>query len=444
MNDFKSSFYAHLHTLVENLHRKKFLLTISGGKDSVALAHLFYQLQLSFSLAHCNFHLRGEDSNNDMKFVQDLAKKWQIPLYVKEFDTLAEQQKTDKSIEMVARELRYHWFDEIGASFDYIVTAHHANDNAETVLLNLTRGTGLKGMIGIPEINGKYLRPLLPFTVDDILQYVEDEHLSYCIDQTNFSEIFHRNRMRHTVLPALTSINPQIIATFTRNIHHFQQQFNFLQYEIEQYRNRFTEKNDHQFSINIRELTSHPYASLLLYEFLKPYHFSFLVTREIFKALEGESGKTFFSPTHTLVKNRDTLIVQKREENQPLNFSFQTIEELTNYGFSVDLQLNNGTVIYGRNPNIIYVDAKKLQSPFQLRNWETGDYFYPFGMRGKKKLSDFFVDQKIDKFSKYQTPLLCSNGEIVWVVGLRADNRFKIDAQTTHYYKIIYHGRIGK
>ena len=168
MNDFKSSFYAHLRTLVENLHRKKFLLTISGGKDSVALAHLFYQLQLSFSLAHCNFHLRGEDSNNDMKFVRDLAKKWQIPLYVKEFDTLAEQQKTDKSIEMVARELRYHGFDEIGASFDYIVTAHHANDNAETVLLNLTRGTGLKGMIGIPEINGKYLRPLLPFTVDDI------------------------------------------------------------------------------------------------------------------------------------------------------------------------------------------------------------------------------------------------------------------------------------
>lgn len=441
MDKLVSSFYNHLKDLIGTPDGKRFLLTVSGGKDSVAVTHLFHELNLTFEIAHCNFHLREDDSNLDMQFVKELAEKWNISLHIKEFDTFNKQKQSGKSIEMVARELRYSWFDEIGQHFDYIVTAHHANDNAETILLNLTRGTGLKGLTGIPAINGKYIRPLLLFSSAEIMQYIERHNLTFRTDKSNFSEEYQRNRIRHSVIPQLEEINPQLIATFSQNIAHFQQQYAFFTHEIERYRSNIMSKNDNNYYLNIEKLLTLPDAELILFELLKPFDFSSSTIQEIYQALGGQPGKQFFSPTHILVKNRNELIIRQKEDNAKINIKFESIEKLEKFGFNIDLQDYTKDITFHRDPQTIYIDAKKLHSPLTLRNWEDGDFFYPFGMKGKKKLSDFFVDQKVDLHSKRDILILCSQSDIVWVIGYRADNRFGIDANTKQYYKITYHGR---
>ena len=225
----KESFYNNLKKLVGLPQDNTFLLAVSGGGDSVVMTHLFHSCGLKFAIAHCNFHLRGDDSDEDMRFVQKLAAEYGVQLFVKEFDTLNIQKESGKSVEMVARDLRYHWFEEVGQDYGFIVTAHHANDNAETLLLNLCRGTGLKGLAGIPARNGRYIRPLLPFPADELHNYATRHNLSFRTDQSNFSEQYQRNKIRLSVLPKLAEINPDLIPTLTRNTDHFRQQYDQTQ-----------------------------------------------------------------------------------------------------------------------------------------------------------------------------------------------------------------------
>lgn len=436
----EKAFYNHLESLVGPPQQRSYLLAVSGGCDSMVMAHLFYLCGLHFAIAHCNFHLRGNDSNEDMQFVQQLAANYNVQFFVKEFDTIGTQKNSGKSVEMVARELRYQWFDKIGQAFDFTVTAHHANDNAETLLLNLCRGTGLKGLTAIPAQNGKYIRPLLPFTSDELHHYAKLHQLPFRTDKTNFSEQFHRNKIRLSIIPKLTEINPDLIHTFTQNTEHFRQQYNFYHRQITAFEQEMVSTNGDETRISIQKLLNNPDKELLLFEFLKKYNFTAATSHSIACQLEGTTGKLFFSDTHCLLKDREYLIIKKKESPEETEIIVHTIKELEKIGFTVETHEVNGSVPFERDPNVLYVDAAKLIFPLTLRHWHHGDSFQPFGMYGTKKISDLFKDAKSNRFDKQKTWILCCKDQIVWVVGLRSDHRFRIDFDTKQFYKIRYHG----
>lgn len=444
MNNLEQRFLEQLHILVPKAEQSKFLLAVSGGKDSVVLAHLFAATTLCFDIAHCNFHLRGNDSDEDELFVTNLAKTLDKKLFVKHFDTLTIHKDSDGSIEMVARQLRYDWFHELSSNYDYVVTAHTANDNAETLILNLCRGTGLKGLTGIPPKNGKIIRPLLTFSTQEILQYIEKQNLTFQTDRTNLSEEYNRNKVRLSILPELEKINPQILSILCQNIAHFNQQYSFYFNEIQNIKNEITFTKEDIFYISISKLELRKDAELLLYEFLKSYGFQPEQCSMIYQNLALQTGKVFLSPTHILLKNRDFLMVKRKDDDEEGVIVCESVEELATKGFSITLMERQPQPHFDHNENTLYIDAEKLHFPIEIRGWREGDWFCPFGMCGKQKLSDFFNNNKVDRFQKSQIPLLCIDNQIVWIIGMRADNRFRVTESTTHYYKIVYHGTLRK
>jgi tRNA(Ile)-lysidine synthase len=433
----KTQFYQELLHLAPDAESVRFLLAVSGGCDSVVLAQLFASCSLYFDIAHCNFHLRGEESNKEMVFVQKLPFLTTQKVFIKEFDTLGIQKKSGKSIEMVARELRYQWFEEVGKDYDYIVTAHHANDNAETVLMNLLRGTGLRGMCGIPQKNGKIIRPLLRFNAYDIEEYAQEQGIAYCVDSSNLEDVFLRNRIRHHVIPELEKMNPNVMEIFSRNSNLFLQQTKFFDAHIQQYKNQLLNETEDRITICIDALMNDESRTLILYELINPFGFSADDVENILNTSNSTSGKQFFSNTHVLIKDRIHFIIEKKEGKNEENIIIYSIEELENHGFLVEKISNNTSTKVTKDTNVIYVDAQKLNFPLTIRNWEKGDFFYPFGMKTKKKLSDFFTDLKIDLLEKQKIRLLCSQNQIVWIINYRADERFRVDEGTQSYYKIL-------
>ena len=442
MMPLEARFLEHLQTLVPDAAHAHYLLAVSGGKDSTALAHLFQHHALSFEIAHCNFHLRGEDSDKDEQFVRELASTMGKKLHVKQFHTLETQQGSGKSVEMVAREQRYEWFSTLCPEADYVVTAHHADDNAETLLLNLTRGTGLKGMTGIPDRNGRLLRPLLPFTSEEILHYLHEKNIPFRTDQTNFSTQYQRNKIRHEVLPVLRELNPEIIHTLCNNISVFKQQYHFYLSEIQRNLSEIVIKKDDKHYISCKKLLATNYAELLLYEALKEYNFTASQVKDIIKNLGGISGKTFLSSTHIVLKDREFLIVKKRGEEEFPHTLCRNLAELVALGFEIEEFSMEQPPQFPAPKHTIYIDADKMEFPVLVRAWEEGDTFVPFGMNGKQKVSDLFNNLKINRLKKKQIPILLIGDKVAWVVGIRADHRFRITTQTQHYYKITYHGTI--
>lgn len=435
-------FRQHINELVDSAPSKTFLLAVSGGADSSVLAYLFAHCQLNFAIAHCNFHLRGEESNLDMMLTQRMAQDYGVTYFEKEFNTKVEQEKSGDSIEMVARNLRYTWFKEIGIEYDYIVTAHHANDNAETVLLNLSRGTGLKGLTGIPEQNGKILRPLLPFSAQQIRQFAAEKNIAFRNDSSNFSDTFHRNKIRLSVIPKLEEVNPQLIQTFSHNSQILRQQYQFYQHQIEKIKNDLVQIQGEETIIPLDKLSLLDDKILILNEILRNYGFNEDNVKQIIHSEQGPSGKKFLSSTHVLVKDRNNLIINHLISDTHHSIIINSWEELSLYGFQTYQCSINQKPIFENNPNIIYVDETKINFPLILRHWKSGDFFFPFGMKGSKKLSDFFTNQKIDILTKDKIWLLCDGEKIIWVVGFRSDDRFKIDNKTTNYIKIKYNESI--
>ncbi|MCL2289217.1 MAG: tRNA lysidine(34) synthetase TilS [Bacteroidetes bacterium] len=432
----KEQFYQELLFLAPDAESAHFLLAVSGGRDSVVLAHLFANYGLNFDVAHCNFHLRGGESNKEMFFVQNLPFLTTQKVFVKEFNTMAIQQKSGKSIEMVARELRYQWFEEIGENYDYIVTAHHANDNTETVLMNLLRGTGLRGMCGIPQKNGKIIRPLLRFSNSVIERYVREQEIDFCIDSSNLTDEFLRNKIRHHVIPELEKINPNFIEIFSKNSNLFLQQTKFFDAQVQQYKKQLLKETEGRISIPIDALKDDENRSLILYEILNPFGFNADDVENILKSIDATPGKQFLSDTHILIKDRTHFIIEKKEEKNDEGIIINSIEELEKYGFLVEKISCDSNFKLLKSPNVIYVDTKKLIFPLTIRNWKKGDYFYPFGMKTKKKLSDFFTDLKVDLLEKQKIRLLCSGNQIVWIINYRADDRFRIDEKTEFCYSL--------
>jgi tRNA(Ile)-lysidine synthase len=434
----KELFLLVINKLVEHPEKAKFLLAVSGGKDSSVLAHLFAESKLHFDMAHCNFHLRDQASDEDMAFVMKLSLEYHCGFLVKEFYHDDFEKIRGKSTEMIARELRYRWFEEIGKNYDFIVTAHHANDNAETLLLNLSKGTGLKGLTAIPEVNGKIIRPLLSFKSSDIENYIQKNNLFWQMDVTNLTTQYQRNKIRWNVIPPLEEINPSLISTMTQNIDIFKRQYNYYKERIEADKKKILQKKGKNFVIDIKTIENSPHVQLLLYEILSDFGFHFSTVHDIQNSLNGHSGKTFFAQNFILLKDRNQLIIKEKIKIKTKPLLIKNVKDAAKYGFQITSHQHFTPDKIENNNNVIYVDSHKIDFPLTVRYWQNGDYFFPFGMKGKKKLSDFFNDLKLDIFTKRDIPILCHQDKIIWVAGYRADNRYRVESED--YYRIEYAG----
>lgn len=438
----KESFISALKQLAPNYETANFLLAVSGGVDSCVMTHLFAFSNLNFDIAHCNFHLRGEDSNTDMHFVlHEMIPSFKnstskVPhIFVKEFDTYEEQKKSGKSIEMVARDLRYAWFHELSSKYDYICTAHHANDNAETLILNLTRGAGYNGLNGIPPKNGKIIRPLLPFTSNQIKEYAQRNQIPFRVDLSNLEDHYQRNRIRNQVIPILETINPSVVHTFSKNIGFFNAQYRFYKNQINTIKEQLLHQNrEQEWSINIADILVQPEPMLILFEILSDFHFNYSTVEQLFQQLEGESGKQFFAENYTLIKDRTQLLIYSRTLQKDQNLIvIESVEDFKKINIEFEIVKNEPNFAFNNKLQIAYFDLDKIQFPLVIRKWKEGDLFQPLGMKGKMKLSDFFINQKFSLFEKQNVPILSTSSEpssILWIMGHRTDDRAKVTKQT--------------
>lgn len=412
----------------------KILLAVSGGRDSVLLAELFKASGFNFGIAHCNFGLRDAESQRDEHFVRLLASAMEVPLHVTGFDTRKYAAEQQVSTQMAARTLRYDWFAEIlqTGGYDYIAVAHHLDDAVETVLLNLVRGTGIAGLHGIPPKRGKIIRPLLFLTRAGIDALIESEGLDYVEDSSNLSTDYARNKIRLEVMPRLREINPSLEHTFDRNIRRFSETELVLQQAVlAAGEGLFEQRNGGIWLPAAKVRALHP-GRLLLAGLLKPYGFTEAVAEEILQALDKQSGTSFYSRSCRLTINRDYLVISPADPDElPVNTLIHPGDR------SVSLHDRTLTITFTDplhfrgNPDRAFTDADKLVFPLVIRSWQQGDRFMPLGMDRFKKLSDLFIDQKVPVPEKANIPVLVNgNGEVVWVAGLRQDNRYKVTAST--------------
>ena len=429
------------------LSSNKILLTVSGGVDSVVMCNLFHNAGIKFGIAHCNFQLRGKESDGDEKFVENLADKYGVPFYCKQFDTKKYSKEHHISTQMAARTLRYNWFQEIRKKegYTYIATAHHQDDSIETFFINLIRGTGIAGLHGILPKQGKIIRPLLFANKEDILKFSAKQDLSYREDSSNASDKYMRNKIRHSIVPVLRELNPKIETTISSTIKRLQDVETIYKSEIEKQRLNIVSEKDGSIFISIEKLKKLNPISSYLYEFLKPFNFNESHIEEIINCLDGESGKQFFSATHKLIKDRKDLIIGENTYKLITKAHSSEIVTEESGGFLLDDALVifkefENIYTFDKSPDTATVDYDKLVFPLELRKWKQGDTFYPLGMKGKKKLSDFFIDNKVPLNQKENTWLLTSEGKIVWVVGMRIDERFKVTGKT----KKLYFGKLIK
>lgn len=418
----------------------KILVGVSGGRDSVALLDILIKLGYQCTVAHCNFHLRGEESDRDEKFVQQLSFNLNIPYYSVDFDTVNYAKQKNISIEMAARELRYSWFTSLAKKINAqaIAIAHHADDNVETLLMHLVRGTGLKGLTGISPKNGLIVRPLLCCTRNEINEYIKNNNLSFIEDSTNQSVDFQRNKIRLQVIPLLEEINPSVKKVLSESIERFSEINTFYENAIEKIKKQLLTVDNDQLKINIDLLCKQASPKTILFEILHPYGFNESIVQDIEKHLHDESGKIFYSPTHYLIKDRKYLIISNKiKKNETTFFITENDSEISfPIHLSITRKKKEQNFVISKDNRIIQIDASLIQYPLTLRRWTNGDTFFPFGMNRQKKLSDFFIDQKLNLKQKAETWLLLSQNQIVWVVGLRLDNRFKITESTQEVLEI--------
>lgn len=417
----------------------KLIVAVSGGADSVALLHLLINLGYECVVAHCNFHLRGKESDNDAKFVFELASKLQLPFFIKDFDTKAYAQTHKLSIEMSARELRYNWFEQlrIEQKAAAIAVAHHADDVVETFLMNITRGTGIHGLTGIKPRNGNIIRPLLHITRSEIEDYLKTLQQAFVNDYTNEEQIFTRNKIRHSLIPLFEAINPSFKNTIQATIKRLSEVETLYNKQIENLLPTLIQPYNEGFSIDSELLQKQPAINSFLHEILSPLGFSQANVQSLIKSLNGKSGKQFYSSTHRIIKDRQLIIVEPIQEKEDTIYYIEKNQrELTT---PIHLSFNYSTtnkLVINKEKCVAYIDANKLEFPLLLRKWQKGDFFIPFGMKGKKKLSDFFIDKKYNLTKKENTWLLFSEKNLVWIVGEEIDNRYRITAISREILKI--------
>lgn len=393
----------------------KILVTLSGGADSVALLRLLLSFGYTCEAAHCNFHLRGEESDRDEAFVRRLCTEQQIPLHTIHFETKRVAEERHISIEMAARDLRYEWFEKIriqcGATV--IAVAHHQDDSVETLLLNLIRGTGINGLRGIHPKNGYIVRPLLCLGREEITGYLNSIGQDYVTDSTNLQDEYTRNKIRLNLIPMMQEINPSVKESILNTAEHLSDAAILYKKCIEEGKVRVqTEKG-----ICIDALMHEPAPETLLFEILHPLGFNATQVTDLYHALNGQPGKVFMTDGWRVLKDREYLLVE------PLQEAIPPVLEMKEYIYTPDF-------IIPRDKETACLDADKLLSPLSLRLWQQGDSFVPFGMKGRKKVSDYLTNRKLPLSQKEQQWVLCCGNDIVWLVEERTDNRFRVDENT--------------
>ena len=411
----------------------KVLAAVSGGKDSVLMVHLLKAAGYNFGIAHCNFQLRGDEALGDQQFCADLAKQLNVPFYTINFDTLKHVTDNKVSTQMAARQLRYQWFEEIRQQQGYavIALAHHQNDAIETILLNLTRGTGIAGLHGILPKNGLLVRPLLFLNRDEINHLIEKDKIPYVEDSSNSSTKYARNKIRLEVIPKLKELNPALENTFNNNLQNFREMEVLLEQRIAQLKKELFVFYGDEIHLPIAELKDLEPKRLLLFNLLQPYGFNDTPVDDLIASLGKHAGRVFESTDYTLLLDRDKLILSPKKTIQQAVIINADEHSIVYGGYKLTMLHDESPLIVKNNPMAMSADADLLVYPLTLRPWQQGDQFYPLGMKTRKKVSDFFINMKIPLHQKQNIPLLVNgNGEVIWIGGYRPDNRYKVTDNT--------------
>ncbi len=432
----KSEFEKHFNTAFNTYKNQTILVALSGGADSMALLNLLKTTGIKVKAAHCNFHLRGSESDADEQFVRQWCESREIPLLVQQFDTQNYASEKGVSIEMAARKLRYNWFEEIlkEGFADVLATGHHRDDSIETFFLNLLRGTGIKGLTGIKEVSDAAIRPMLIFSRHEIEAYCKHKEIPYVTDSSNLESVYTRNKIRNQILPLFKEINPSFAQTMVHNMDVLNQCEEWITDSLAKVKERIVVYEEGQMLISLRHIKELGNPQLFLFEMLHPLGFNGSQIEEMVSCIQtSASGKQFFSASHRLIIDRFNVIVlpfsedefeevyyiekESQEINKPLNISVNIVMDASNY-------------IIVKDCTVAQFDADLLEYPLTIRKWKQGDQFRPLGMKQFKKLSDFFIDNKFSIKQKEDTWLLLSGDDIVWVVGHRTDDRYKITPKT--------------
>ena len=421
--------------------KKKFLIAVSGGVDSVVLCELCKQAGLNFSIAHCNFQLRGEESERDENFVRNVAEKYGVNVFVKKFDTQKYGEEKKISIQEAARELRYDWFVQLKKEngFGLTLLAHHADDNIETLLMNFFRGTGLQGLTAMPKENldAKYiLRPLLEVRRNEILEFAKQNNLQWVEDSSNQLSKYTRNFFRNELLPDIKKIFPQVEENLLKNIERFKKANALYQTSVEELKKKVCEVSGSEVRIPVLKLMKYQHTSLI-YEIIKEYGFDEKQVEEIIKLADADSGKFIENKNYQIIKHRNWLIIAPKTGDAETVAIEENVEKIYFPGGMFQLKIISKEKFHlQKNESFAQLDARHIEFPLILRRWKKGDYFYPLGMCKKKKLARFFIDQKLSKNQKETIWVLECNKKILWIVGFRIDDRFKIVDSTKNILQI--------
>ncbi len=465
----------------QNLFQKNdyLLLAVSGGADSVALCELCFQAGFHFEIAHCNFQLRGEESERDEKFVLQLGEKYWTKVHLKKFNTTDYAAQNKISIQVAARELRYQWFDELLKDADrqlsadsqqpitdhespiaihhspftihessltihhsrFLLTAHHANDNIETLLMNFFKGTGIKGLQGILPKQKKIIRPLLFAKREEILSLIKENNLEFVEDSSNNSDKYTRNYFRHQLIPSIEKVFPQVEENLLKNMERFGEIEILYNQSVSLHKRQLLEQKGNEIHIPVLKLLKTKPLKTIVYEIIKDYGFSAHQIDDAVSLLNAESGKFIASPTHKIFKNRNWLIIAPVSNIEAQHILIEERDKEISFEQG-KLKLKKHAAANEKLPaekNIATLDLKKISFPLLLRKWKRGDYFYPLGMRGKKKLGKFFIDQKLSLTEKEKIWVIESDKKILWIIGQRIDDRFKVSENTKQVLQLSFH-----
>jgi tRNA(Ile)-lysidine synthase len=424
----------------------RILLAVSGGIDSVVMTHLFKEAGYDCTIAHCNFQLRGEDSNLDETFVRSLAAFLEIPVFVKRFDVAEEMTDKGISMQMAARDLRYHWFEQLlkEQDMDRLATAHNKNDAVETFFLNLSRGSGIRGLKGIPPRRGKIIRPLLFADREQIESYQKSHNIEYREDASNLETKYQRNKIRHDVLPVMEQINPGFMQIMEGNMERIGEVFEIYEAAIQKVRMELFEEKQGKVFIATEKLRRLSPLRTWLYELFSPYGFTRMQCEGLEKIMDAGPGRQSISTSHRLFKDRDQMILVPTESDSFERYYLDGPERHSSLPFPMDMDILDIEELQSipDDPMIACLDLDELHFPLIIRRWMHGDYFFPLGMNQIKKLSDFFVDEKVPVPEKEGAWIMASGKKIVWIMGYRIDHRFRITSGTRRILRLRFQSQV--
>ncbi|PQJ33063.1 tRNA lysidine(34) synthetase TilS [Nonlabens arenilitoris] len=439
-----TAFQEHLQRHFSKLKEKRILIAISGGLDSVVLTQLLFDTGYSIALAHCNFNLRSSESDQDEQFVRQLADSLKIDCHVAQFDTLDYASKRGISTQMAARELRYDFFDVLckDHNYHYLLTAHHLDDQMETFFINLNRGAGLKGLQGIPQMNGRVIRPLLPFSREQIKNYAIDTQLAWREDSSNSSNKYQRNQLRNQILPLLHDVLPQLKTHFAQSLEYLKGSQDMVDDAVLRFRESVIKNTPTGIKINVSQIKNFTNPQAYLYEVVKAYGFHNMI--DVMNVVDGQSGKRMVTDEYVLFKDREAVFIEKKTSLVSINQSIDHNNETYHfYGSSMEIEefvVDDALDIVTQNSdkNILYLDADMVNYPLRLRNWGKGDRIKPLGMKGSKLVSDVLTDSKVSFIAKEKIVVLTWEDEILWVVGIRSSRHGKVTSSTNRLLKLTY------